>query len=302
MLAFPRTVYEKAIAAATAAALRARGFHSETHEVGPWSVRVWRGGLPGGEPWLLLHGMGATSATWLPLVGALRETCELAIPELSANGGTTGPRAALGVGDGVRVVGELARRLFAGRRPTVAGVSLGGWIAMKLAIRDPAAASRLLLVVPGGYKHQDWRRIETMVRVHTLADIEAMWKALFVRPPWFLRLGRYGLYLLYSTRTVRDALASVREEDAFDEHELARVEIPVGLIWGEGDTLFRVAGGEAMQRALPSSSLAVIPSAGHGVQWEKPHEFLAAVEAFRSRFPLPAAPAAAQDPVQLPAS
>jgi pimeloyl-ACP methyl ester carboxylesterase len=279
-------VIARAIAAATAAALRARGCRREHHEIGPWRLRVWRGGRPGGEPWLLLHGMGATSATWLPMLGLLRDDCELVLPELSANGGTRGPHAAVGVAEGVEVVAELARRAFPGRRPTVAGVSLGGWVAVKLALREPGTASRLLLVVPGGWKHQDWRRIESMVTVHTLAEIGAMWRALYVRPPWYLRLGRYGLYLLYSTPTVRDVLAGVREEDAFDGADLARLELPVGLIWGSYDTLFRVEAGEAMARALPRGSLTVVPGAGHGVQWERPREFARAVSEFRARFPL----------------
>ncbi|HLF57056.1 MAG TPA: alpha/beta hydrolase [Thermoanaerobaculia bacterium] len=288
-------MFAKAVATATAAAMRARGMRPETVAIGPWNLRVWRGGKPGGEPWLLLHGMGATSATYLPLLGALKDDCEVVIPELSANGGTSGPRAAIGVADGVEVVAQLLKRYFEGRSTTVAGVSLGGWIALKLAIAHPGLASRLFLVVPGGYKHQDWRRIESMVHVQTLADIGAMWKALFVKPPWFLRLGRYGLYLLYSTPTVSDVLATVREADAFDDADLARVAIPVGIVWGAGDSLFRVEAGEAMLRTLPRATLTVIPGAGHGVQWEKPRDFLGAVERFRAELPLPAPAAAAQD-------
>lgn len=288
-------MFARAVATATAAAMRARGMRPSTVEIGPWRLRVWRGGRPGGEPWVLLHGMGATSATYLPLLGGLlRDGCEVVVPELSANGGTAGPRAAIGVAEGVEVVSRLLERELPGRATTLCGVSLGGWIAAKLAAARPAAVARLVLVVPGGYRDQDWDRIERMVRVQTLADIQAMWQALFVRPPWYLRLGRFGLYLLYRTPTVQDVLATVREEDAFDDADLARVTAATALIWGERDTLFRVEVGRAMQRALPDATLTVIPDAGHGVQWEKPAEFLAAVEAFRRR-PLPVSAAAAQD-------
>jgi len=288
-------VFARAVAAATAAALRARGMRAHTVEVGPWHVRVWRGGRPGGEPWLLLHGMGATAATFLPLLAGLLDECEVVIPELSANGGTTGPRAAIGVAEGVEVVGRLVERELGGRPVTLCGVSLGGWIAAKLAAARPGVAARLVLVVPGGYRHQDWERIERTVRVRTLADIQAMWEALFVRPPWYLRLGRFGLYLLYRTPTVQDVLATVREEDAFDDADLARITVPVALLWGERDTLFRVEVGHAMQRALPDATLTVIRDAGHGAQWEKSAEFLAAVAAFRRARPLPAPGGAAED-------
>jgi pimeloyl-ACP methyl ester carboxylesterase len=291
-------MFQHLVAAATAAAARALGLHRETLEIGPWRVRVWRGGRSleeGGEPWILLHGMGATSFTWAPTIHALHGDCDLLIPELSANGGTRGPRAAIGVAEGVEVVAELARRVFPGARPTLAGVSLGGWTVLKLAAAHPELPARVLAVVPGGYKHQDWRRIESMVRVQTLADIRAMWKALFVDPPWYLRPARYGLYLLYSTPTVRDVLATVREADAFDDDDLALIRVPVGLVWGEQDTLFRVEVGEAMRGALGHATLTVVPGAGHGVQWEKPREFQEAIAAFRAAFPLRAASEEAQD-------
>lgn len=282
-------MFAHAIAFGTAAAAHLRGLRASTVEIGPWKLKVWRGGPANGEPWLLLHGMGATSATYFPLLGELRRDCRVVIPELSANGGTRGPGAALGVRAGAEVVAELIAREFPDRRPTVCGVSLGGWIAVRLAAQHPELASRLLLVVPGGYRNQDWRRIEAMVKVSKPSEIDTMWRALFVRPPWFLRLawlGHVGLYWLYSTPTVREVLAALREEDAFDDADLARLEMPVALVWGERDQLFRKEVGEQMLRALPRATLTVIPEAGHAAQWERPREFLAAVRAFRSKYPL----------------
>ena len=67
---------------------------------GGWSLRTWRKepSSPASEPWLLLHGLGANAATWLPTLGLLAHD-DLLVPELSAQGGTRGPRPALGVRD-----------------------------------------------------------------------------------------------------------------------------------------------------------------------------------------------------------
>jgi pimeloyl-ACP methyl ester carboxylesterase len=126
-----------------------------------------------------------------------------------------------------------------------------------------------------------------MVSVSSPAEIGAMWRALFSHPPWYLRFGRPFLYRLYTTPTVREVLAAVREEDAFDDADLARLTMPVGLIWGERDALFEPSVGERMRRALPRATLTVIPAAGHAAQWERPRAFLAAVREFRREFPLP---------------
>ncbi len=295
-------MFARLFAAATAAALRARGLRPETMEIGRWRLRVYRGGPADGEPWLMLHGLGATAATFLPLLQHLRGSCRVVLPELSELGGSRGPAAAPTVPEAVELVAEVARRSFGDRRPTVCGISLGGWIAVKTAIAHPELAERLLLVVPGGYLDQDWDRIERMVRVATLADTREIWSALFYRPKWWLRPGRYGLFLAYSSSAVRAILASVRREDAFEAVDLERLELPVGLIWGREDRLFRAEVGEAMHAHLRRSTLAVVPEAAHGVQWERAHEFFAAVDRFRSAFPgdsgagpLPDAPRPAQD-------
>ena len=272
---------------ATATALTARGLTAETARTGNgWTLKYWRGGTPGGEPWVLLHGLGATAATFLPLLQELKPDCDLLLPELSTLGGSRGPDPALSIPEATRAVAELLEQRFSGHRVTLCGVSLGGWIAVQLALHRPDLVDRLLLVVPGGYKNQDWERIGRLVRVETYRDTAAIWQALFVRPPLLLRLGRPFLYLAYKSGAVRAALSTLREEDGFGDEELATLRMPVGLIWGTEDQLFLCAAGERMARALPNARFYPIEKAGHGVQWERPQAFFEAVRAFRRDAPL----------------
>ncbi len=272
---------------ATATALSARGLRAETfHTTHDWVLKLWRGGAPGGEPWVLLHGLGATAATFLPLLPQLKPDCELLLPELSTLGGSRGPAPALGIPEATRALAELLEGRFAGRPLTLCGISLGGWVAVRLAIARPDLVQRLLLIVPGGYRNQDWARIGRLVRVETYNDTAAIWKALFVRPPLLLRLGRPVLYVSYKSSAVRAALATLREEDSFGDDELATLRMPVGLIWGAEDQLFLCDAGERMARAIPNARFYPIAKAGHGVQWERPQEFFAAVREFRRDVPL----------------
>lgn len=269
----------------TSSALRLRGLERRRLEVLGWQVTVHRGGDPLGEPWILLHGLGATAATFLPLVEHLKSGADLALPELSELGGTTGPTAALPLPDAVEVVARLIRDLWPERRVTIAGISLGGWIAVRLALAHPRLVDRLLLVVPGGYRDQDWDRISAMVNIESYRDTEAMYRALFVAPPLYLRLARPLFFLAYRSAAVQEVVTTVEESQAFDDRDLARLDRPVGLVWGERDSLFRLEAGQAMARALPTARLEVVADAGHAVQWEKTAEFLAAVDRLRARFP-----------------
>ena len=272
---------------ATATALSARGLRAETvRTTNGWNLKLWRGGAPGGEPWVLLHGLGATAATFLPMVPQLKPDCELLLPELSTLGGSRGPQPALSIPEATRALAELLEGRSSDLPLTVCGISLGGWIAVRLAISRPDLVQRLLLIVPGGYRNQDWERIGRLVRVETYTDTAAIWQALFVRPPWFLRLGRPLLYLAYRSSAVRAALATLRQEDSFGDEELALLRMPVGLIWGSEDQFFRREAGERMARAIPHARFYPIEKAGHGVQWERPQEFFAAVRKFRLDSPL----------------
>lgn len=277
----------RAFELATSAALTGRGLRAATVPTsGGWNVKCWQGGTSGGEPWLLLHGLGATAATYLPLLPQLQGDCRLVLPELSTLGGSRGPDPALAIPQATGALAQIIERQSPGHPVTVCGISLGGWIAVRLALARPELVSRLLLVVPGGYREQDWERIGRMVRLETYRDSAEIWRALFVRPPWLLRLGRPFLYLAYRSSAVRAALATLREEDAFGDAELATLKMPVGLVWGAQDRLFLCEAGQRMAQAIPRSRFTAIADAGHGVQWERPREFFEAVRSFRRDLPL----------------
>jgi pimeloyl-ACP methyl ester carboxylesterase len=147
------------------------------------------------------------------------------VPELSALGGTAGPTAGLDVGTGARVAGRLAERLLPGRRPTVAGLSLGGWMAVRLGLERPELPARLLIVDGGGYLDQDWERIERTVRVDSTEGVERLYDALFEHTPWTLRSCKRTFLHAYGSTAVRAVL------DALDDEALASLHVPTGLIW-----------------------------------------------------------------------
>ena len=80
-------------------------------------------------------------------------------------------------------------------------------------------------------------------------------------------------------------LETMSEEDVFDESDLARINCPTAVIWGEHDGLFPLATGERIAAALPHGELTVIRGAAHGVHWELPNRMNAAIEAFRVGHP-----------------
>jgi pimeloyl-ACP methyl ester carboxylesterase len=256
---------------------------------GPVRLVYYRQGPLDGEPWLLLHGMGSFALGWRHVMGALSRECRLVAPELSALGGTEAPGGGLGIRSGARAATALIERELGGRRVTVAGFSLGGWMAVRLALARPELVSRLVLIDAGGYRHQDWEAIQELVDVQDLAGVDRLYRAFFVRTPKLLRPGRRTFLRAYTSPGVRQVLARTTEDDAYDDADLARLDLPVALIWGGEDGLFRPATAKAMAAALPRATLEILPGCGHVLQWDCPGGMVAAIQRFRRA--APAAPA-----------
>jgi pimeloyl-ACP methyl ester carboxylesterase len=234
-----------------------------------------------GEPWILLHGLGSVGSSWIPVLSALRRECRLVVPELSALGGTRSPGGGLSIRQGAAALARLLEAEFAGRPVTVCGLSLGGWMAVRLSLARPDLVSRLVLIDGGGYKYQDWDRVEELVRVTDLAGVERLYEALFVHAPWVLRHSKAAFLAAYTSPGVKSILDGTEVEDAFDDADLARIDVPTALIWGERDGLFPVPTAEAMAKALPRATLTVVPNCGHALHWDCPESLVAAIQKFR---------------------
>lgn len=268
-------------AQATRLSLRLLGAERRRLEDGPVSLVYYSVGPADGEPWVLLHGLGAVAATWLPVMRALSRRCRVLVPELSSLGGTRAPRAGLGVLQGAWMVARLIEKELGGRAANLAGISLGGWTAVRLALRRPDLVSRLALIDAGGYRDQDWDEIEALVRVNDLAGVDRLYKALFGKVPWLLRLSRQGFLQTYTSPSVTEILEDLEEHDTYHDEDLARLRMPTALIWGEKDGLFKVEVARAMAAALPQVRLEVIPGCGHAVHIECPRKLVEAIESFR---------------------
>jgi pimeloyl-ACP methyl ester carboxylesterase len=234
-----------------------------------------------GEPWLLLHGLGSVGSSWVPVLSALRRECRLVVPELSALGGTRAPGGGLSIRQGAAAMAELLAAEFGGRPVTVCGLSLGGWMAVRLALARPDLVARLVLIDGGGYLHQDWDRVQELVTLQDIAGVERLYEALFVRAPWVLRHSKAAFLAAYTSPGVKSILNGTEKEDTFDDADLARIDVPAGLIWGERDGLFPVATAETMAKALPRATLTVLPGCGHALHWECPDRLVAAIQKFR---------------------
>jgi pimeloyl-ACP methyl ester carboxylesterase len=243
-----------------------------------------RAKVAAGEPWIFLHGLGGSAAvTWWHEFVRLRGESDLFAVDLSAAGGTLSPGGALTIPAAAEMIIRLLEHELAGRPATIVGLSLGGWIAVRIAMRRPDLVARLILVDAAGYRDQDWERIQSLVTLHNMADTDRLFAALYAHPPLLLRWTRHALYTAFTTEGVQTILRETAEADAYDRKDLERLTMPVELIWGEKDGLFRLEVAQAMQKVIPQARLQVLQGCGHAVHIDCPEKLADALQNIRER-------------------
>jgi pimeloyl-ACP methyl ester carboxylesterase len=261
--------------------LRLLGARRSRVQRGEVSLVYYRLGPKDGEPWVLLHGLGANAISWFAVAQALRRDCRLILPELSALGGTRTPTGGLGIEAGAEIAAWLIERELGQRPVTVAGLSLGGWMAVRLALSRPELVGRLVLVNAGGFRDQDWETIRSLVDIDDLPGVDRLYDAIFARVPWLMRRTRPGFLAAYTSAAVKSVLAEISEPDTFTQDDLGRIQAPTALIWGEHDGLFKVEIARAMAAVLPDAHLQVLPGCSHAVHVERPRLLVEAIQRFR---------------------
>lgn len=237
--------------------------------------------LGAGDPVLLLHGLGASKITWLPLLAPLGQRNRVIVPDLPGHGESDKPRREYTPRFYARVLRHLMDALEV-ERAAVVGNSLGGRIALELALRSPGRVAGLALLDPSlpGLR---WRYLMGLTRVvptefgsipFLLRErwMEVMIRRLFAHPD---RLPSDGypaaaseFIRIYRSPQARMAFFSTLRHIVTERHDsffasLRRIKQPALIIFGEKDRLVPARLGVRLAQHLPHSELVVLPDVGH---------------------------------------
>lgn len=258
-----------------------------------------------GSPLLLLHGFGDSCATWSAVIGRLARRHHVLAPDLPGFGDSGD------LGDGpmldllVEAVAGLCDTTGIDTPVAVAGNSMGGAVALRLALDRPEMVSRLVLVdtaglavgvplwwrllgvqlapvgaavaagagwLPGGLVERAAGRIYARLAFHDGNACASETRRAFARH--YRRGDDVRRIAAQGTRLVQDL------SDGRLIRDSVRLRQPVLVVWGRYDRLVPIADGERLLRAVPHARMQVIEQCGHCPQLEQPDRFLTAVEPF----------------------
>jgi pimeloyl-ACP methyl ester carboxylesterase len=232
-----------------------------------------------GRPMLVLHGSGG-SPRFLPAMQKLAEEFEVFIPQAPGFGGTEAPAWLETIADLANFYLEFLD-VFDLRQVHLVGLSLGGWTAAELAVRNASRLASLTLMDAPGIQAPG---IEP--RDHTLAGEEQSTRDTYFDPKLAAdaraRASVPGNEAVHQAnrRLVARLAGQHRYHDPQLQRWLARIRIPTHVIWGENDRIFPPIYGETWQKAITGARLTLVPRCGHLPIQEQPDIFAAAVAAF----------------------
>jgi pimeloyl-ACP methyl ester carboxylesterase len=251
-------------------------------EVAGVATRVLASGTQG-TPMLFLHGTANRADRWIRNLDAQGAAGRRAFAiDLPGHG-----FAAKGAGTVCTVPAyvEFAAHFLAslGDEPAVlVGTSLGGHVAACLAVAQPRQVSAVVLVgsmglVPIGAEAR--ARIQGGANNQSRAAVAAKFTRIvrdqqLVRPEWIEEEHRMNTSpgAAESLAQLGEYIALRLDEDVAAE-QLARLEIPKLLVWGELDPVVPLAIGVQAHALLPGSRLAVVRDTAHSPYLEKPKSF-----------------------------
>ena len=227
-----------------------------------------------GPALVLLHPLGADRRVWAPVIPLLAGERELIAVDLPGFGGSpplrgpepTPARLAEAVADGLAAHGVED---FA-----VAGNSLGGWVALELALAGWARS--VVAIGPAGLWPEPLPPRRGSARA--AARLAAPFAGLLARVP-ALRRTAMAMFVAHPERmpaaAARDLIRAYAHAPGFHEvnaamrastfSRLEEIRVPVTLAWPEHDRMIA-----RLRHPPPNVRAVVLPGAGHLPMWDDP--------------------------------
>lgn len=247
-----------------------------------------------GEPLVLLHGFAGSKDNWILIAPLLARRYRVICPDLPGFG-ESGPAAC-----GDYSIGQQADRVVRfidalDLGPChLGGNSMGGFIALAIALDAPDVVASLMLLNNAGVDGTELTPAQQALKaghdpfdVRNADDIDILMSMLFHKPPyvpWLARQAiasrlvlRQGLERLILGQILIDAVERPLNS------RLGEVAAPVLIIWGRGDNLLHVSAACVQHEAIGGAELVILENAGHVPMIERPLRTARAILSFVAR-------------------
>lgn len=257
-----------------------RGIDNVPLKTGAGELPCYECGRDNPRTLVLLHGVGGTAAsTWMRVMPGFCDDYHVLAPGLPMADMPTVALAHYTPLMDLRLVTRLIEERAKGGRADLAGLSVGGWLALRLAVDHPDMVRSVLAAAPAGLD------LPGLVRRFEAAGPEPgrwFYHSLFQHPPpvpdFVLtpHFKRVGILARNMTRLGRSLSAGGNGLAGM----LSQVRQPVLLLWGAEDRILPPSEAGLALRWLRDARLELIDDCGHAMVWDQPRTMAELMQQF----------------------
>ncbi|HEY4015306.1 MAG TPA: alpha/beta fold hydrolase [Polyangiaceae bacterium] len=222
-----------------------------------------RGSLP---TTVLLHGLGSAATSFAPLLLRLRSAVRrLIAPDYPGHGFSSMTASPL-TADGLMAAVSTVLDVLVDEPALIIGNSLGGGVALRYAIAHPERVWALVLVSPAGAQstEEELAALKHVFDIGSRPEALTFLRRLYPHPPGFVPLIAHELPAAMARPAIRDLLASSGNDDVPAPEALARLRMPILLLWGQEEHLLPDSHLDYFERHLPPHAIIARPEGfGH---------------------------------------
>lgn len=242
-----------------------------------------------GTPLVLIHGIGSRGEDWAPMIAPLAaQGFHVYVPDLLGYGRSPQPDVDYAISLEEKTVQHFMDALHI-RQADLGGWSMGGWIALRMALDHPDRLNRLVVYDAAGIYFPPTFDASLFVPKDA-AGLAALRHVLSpIDRPFPAFVARSAVQLLNHNGWIieRSFYAMENGRDLMD-FRLNSIRVPTLIVWGSVDQLIPLSVGQRMHDAIPNSSLVAITGCGHLAPSECPVQVLKATTDFLKSDPPPA--------------
>ena len=246
---------------------------------------------------VFLHGLGGSLMSWTQVMPAFADRYRVAAIDLPGHGGSdmsdpattdySVPGLAAATGEAIASLGLAPAVLI--------GHSLGGAVALQIALDRPKLARAVILVDSAGIGPEiNAELIDRIVAEPSRDEIQQLLELFFEDRRLVLDRGIDDLYRQWTKPGAHAALKAVAA-GAFDRNgqkvnlgpRLAELNRPVHLIWGERDRVIPLHHSWSAATFVPYAWIDILEGVGHVPQIEAPQATVQAIDEFLRALPPP---------------
>ena len=231
-----------------------------------------------GEPLLLLEGLGQSLWAWREQIPVFARRFLTIGFDTRGTGRSPVPDEPYGIDE----LAQDAANILDGRRARVVGLSMGGYVALTLAVAQPGLVRSLVLIGTGAGGPDRVPRSQEVRDAYEAAiglsfdEYGRRMMPLTFSPGWTKRNPERFAEILAARgeHPTPDVTLDAHLQACYRFYargcEVERIDAPALVLHGDADVIVPVENGRALAARLPNARFVELPGRGHNVQLEDP--------------------------------